>query len=392
MRIIKKKTVAAFLLTLAGMTAGIGSLAFSTANAETKKMISETNEVTKNNTVEIEIEGKKTEVPASGNIWIKSGGFYHFVQNGKLVKGWKRMTSNEGEKTPHWSYFDPKNGRIYTDWHKMGKAEGEKTEHWSYFGPNGWLRTGWQQMGKGTGNPDGNAARHWSYFGDNGWLRTGWQQMGKGTGNPDGNAARHWSFFGGNGWLVTGWKTLTKADGESVEHKSYFGNNGWLTTGLKKINGTLYSFDPRGWMLSDDSEMLNKAQSYSSSTKYLILVNRNKCRTAIFEGKKNNWNYTRYWSCAVGKPSTPTVTGVFRTGQKGLYFNTGTYERCWYFTRFYGSYLFHSVLYDRSSTPSVITDGTLGAKVSHGCVRLNINDAKWIYDVIPSNTTVVVYN
>jgi hypothetical protein len=37
-------------------------------------------------------------------------------------------------------------------------------------------------------------------------------------------------------------------------------------------------------------------------------------------------------------------------------------------------------------------DGRLGMGLSHGCVRLDINNAKWIYDNIPRNTTVVVYN
>ena len=81
MRKIKKKAVATFMVVLAGMTAGIGSLAVSTVQAETEKVTSKKKEVTKNKTVEIEIEGKKTEVPASGNTWIKSNGFYHFVQN-----------------------------------------------------------------------------------------------------------------------------------------------------------------------------------------------------------------------------------------------------------------------------------------------------------------------
>ena len=29
--------------------------------------------------------------------------------------------------------------------------------------------------------------------------------------------------------------------------------------------------------------------------------------------------------------------------------------------------------------------------LSHGCVRMDINNAKWIYDTIPSGSTVVVY-
>ena len=57
---------------------------------------------------------------------------------------------------------------------------------------------------------------------------------------------------------------------------------------------------------------------------------------------------------------------------------------------FYGNYLFHSVIYKQGSM-SVITDGRLGINASHGCVRLNINHAKWIYDHIPRGTKVVVY-
>ena len=32
----------------------------------------------------------------------------------------------------------------------------------------------------------------------------------------------------------------------------------------------------------------------------------------------------------------------------------------------------------------------LGRKASHGCIRLKIDDAKWIYDNCPYGTTVVI--
>ena len=88
-----------------------------------------------------------------------------------------------------------------------------------YFGGNGWLRTGWVQLGKGTGEPDGNSAKHWSYFGPNGWLRTGWQKMGTKE-NPDGNSKVHYSYFGAYGWLVTGKQV--------IDGKTYiFNSSGW---------------------------------------------------------------------------------------------------------------------------------------------------------------------
>ncbi len=140
---------------------------------------------------------------------------------------------------------------------------------------------------------------------------------------------------------------------------------------------------------ADQEAMYDKAQSYSSSTDYLILVNSSTNRVGIFTGSKDNWTMEYYWTCSTGKSSTPTKKGTFTVLSKGKYFNGNTYT-CWYYTQWYGNYLFHSVLYKKNSMTE-ISDGTLGKNVSHGCVRLSIDNAKWIYDNIPLNTTVVSY-
>ena len=132
------------------------------------------------------------------------------------------------------------------------------------------------------------------------------------------------------------------------------------------------------------------AQNYSSGTKWLIVINQGDHKVSVFNGSKGSWILAREIPCSIGKPSTPTVSGVFTTSEKGLYFVSDS-SRCWYYTRFYHGYMLHSVLYWNSS-PSVIQAGTLGGNVSHGCVRLPYNDAKWIYDNIPLGTTVVSYN
>ena len=46
------------------------------------------------------------------------------------------------------------------------------------------------------------------------------------------------------------------------------------------------------------------------------------------------------------------------------------------------------MLYNKNGT---LQDGRVGIPLSHGCVRLEIGHAKWIYDNIPSGTHVVVY-
>lgn len=135
--------------------------------------------------------------------------------------------------------------------------------------------------------------------------------------------------------------------------------------------------------------MWRKAQSYSSNTGYLLMVNLSTRHVGVFTGKQGNWSLKYYWQCTVGAPSTPTVTGEFVTQDKGYYFDSGA-SRCFYWTRFYGGYLFHSTLYYQNFRFEPM-NSTLGAALSHGCVRLQINNAKWIYDNIPRGTKVVSY-
>ncbi len=159
---------------------------------------------------------------------------------------------------------------------------------------------------------------------------------------------------------------------------------GYDTTGVKvdvvkNSDGTLVV----------DTAMYNKAQSYSSTTNWLILTNCTTNRVGIFYGSKGSWDLRYYFTCSCGKSSTPTKKGVFTVGIKGKCFSGDTYT-CWYYTQFSGNYLFHSVLYKKGSI-TTITDGRLGQNLSHGCVRLSITNAKWIYDNIPTGTKVVTY-
>lgn len=140
--------------------------------------------------------------------------------------------------------------------------------------------------------------------------------------------------------------------------------------------------------IGPDAGMYAQVNLYSSSTPYIIAVNRGTRKVGIYQGWRGNWRNIQYWSCTVGAPSTPTVGGVFRVGNRGHYFDSGA-SRCFWWTQFYGNYLFHSTLYNRNGVP---TDSRLGMALSHGCVRLNINNALWIYNNIPRGTTVIVYN
>ena len=106
----------------------------------------------------------------------------------------------------------------------------------------------------------------------------------------------------------------------------------------------------------------------------------------IFKGAYHNWHLVKSVACSSGKASTPTIKGLFTDGNKGSYFISSGGARCKDYTQITGNYLFHSILYDRSG--SYIIDGTLGVPVSHGCVRLALENAEFIYYNIQTGTTI----
>lgn len=251
--------------------------------------------------------------------------YYYDIVYGQQVSGWQRVGST-------WYYLDPNNGNkmVSNGWKQIGNV-------WYYFYAGGAMATNWLQVGD-----------TWYYMGDNGAMRTGWQLI-------NGN----WYYFYSGGAMAYS----TVIDGYTLQA------NGAMLTGQQAVMGA-------------------KAQLYTSNTSNLILVDRAACKVAVFSGRIGNWNMIKYWDCAPGKPSTPTVSGTFTVKGKGTYFDSGS-SRCYWYTQFYGNYLFHSVLYSKYN--GSLVDGRVGMQLSHGCVRLKIENAKWIYDTIPAGTKVVIY-
>ncbi|MBU5477021.1 L,D-transpeptidase family protein [Eubacterium sp. MSJ-21] len=188
-------------------------------------------------------------------------------------------------------------------------------------------------------------------------------------------------------YVIADYPGGTKVDW-TPEKEGYY----WVTVEAMLRDGTVKSVTKgvvANRIQSEESKMQVLANSYASNTSYLLLVNGATHKVGVFSGSKGNWTMLAYWDCSDGKASTPTVRGEFTVGSKGSYFDSGD-ARCYYYTQFYGDYLFHSVLYNKYN--GNLADGRLGMGLSHGCVRLQIDNAKWIYDNIPSGTKVVVYN
>jgi len=157
------------------------------------------------------------------------------------------------------------------------------------------------------------------------------------------------------------------------------------------LDGTFYHADNDGRLSVVDTggnySMWAKAQGYTSSTNYLILINCSDHLVGVYYGDYMNWTCIQMYACGNGKDSTPTVKGSFTVSGKGYSFGSG--YTCYYYTQFYGDYLLHSILYYQNSW--TVMDGRLGMGVSHGCVRLAVENAEWIYDNIPLGTRVISY-
>ena len=108
----------------------------------------------------------------------------------------------------------------------------------------------------------------------------------------------------------------------------------------------------------------------------------------------------RHMLCSTGLDETPTPTGTFYMPKKAY-----AAERTeWYYfkefdcyakyaTRIKGGILFHSVIYSSKSDSSLRTSSVknLGKKASHGCIRLTVDNAKWIAKNCPAGTKVKIY-
>lgn len=136
-----------------------------------------------------------------------------------------------------------------------------------------------------------------------------------------------------------------------------------------------------------------KAEASQKDKPYLIKVNKKMCTVTVYEQDKKG-NYTKPIKAMLCSTGAETPLGTFKTPVK--YRWRLLMGDVWgqYSTRIVNGVLFHSVWYyeKNESTLSNRQYNNLGRMVSHGCIRLNVEDSKWIYDNCPLGTTVVIYN
>ncbi len=103
------------------------------------------------------------------------------------------------------------------------------------------------------------------------------------------------------------------------------------------------------------------------------------------------------WLISSGTSSTPTPTGVYtipsgrNTVRKEWYKFGNVYVK--WATRITGGIYFHSVLFSKANDNTLIGSSLkkLGHQASHGCIRMEVANAKWISDNIAIGTKVIIH-
>lgn len=126
-----------------------------------------------------------------------------------------------------------------------------------------------------------------------------------------------------------------------------------------------------------------------SDTPYLVWTNIDTQRTYIFKGSNGNWKLLKHFICSTGKDRSPTPKGEFKLTYKVPYFGVEKGYRCKNAFGFIGTtYLYHSILFDKTGSYLLEGKGVLGTKASDGCIRFSPENSEWFYNNLVSKTKV----
>ena len=139
----------------------------------------------------------------------------------------------------------------------------------------------------------------------------------------------------------------------------------------------------------DVADVLSPARAYEPvAAQYFFEVDVNNQAVKVWRYNRETKDYTdldRAFICATGTKTYPSPLGTFTlSGRKSPHCKFPTWgggEARWW-TKITEEIAFHSVLYGDSgddSTLKVASFNGLGKRGSHGCIRLTVADAKWIY-------------
>ncbi len=152
------------------------------------------------------------------------------------------------------------------------------------------------------------------------------------------------------------------------------------------------SFDEQIGDNGDYSEIT----SYPPADTYKLIVDyHNQCVYALSRDQNGEFNVlVRVMICTTGGNGNWTPEGTYDMGDSRVRFGYFKDYDCYaqYWSQMMGSFYFHSILYSSRDTDSYSESAynRLGRPGSHGCIRLLVPDARWIYENCAPGTLCVV--
>lgn len=332
-----------------------------------------------------------------------NGKKYYFGSFSAWVKrtGWQRIGN-------YWYYFSS-NGNLYTDRFLSLTENGTKNKY--YVNKRGAMLTGMQEINGKLyyfKRSQGSArSTRYGYCLINRWVKTKnqWYRSGASGSMVKGwiNLAGKEYYLGSDYVLVTNqWITNKKGVRGYLDADGLFNGPGWVNykgkwrylseatsgdegwaTGWTWIGGYKYYFKSNGDMVTDLSNMVG-----FTGGPYLYDVNRTTCTITVL-GRDENGAYTVpviALACSVGLPGTPTPTGTYGMSRAGRWQLLMGPSYGQYATHVVGAgqggIFFHSVAGSATNSYAIsaVEYNRLGSPASHGCIRLCVRDAKWIWD------------
>ena len=155
----------------------------------------------------------------------------------------------------------------------------------------------------------------------------------------------------------------------------------------------------------DTAHALDELKNTDPDKYYILLDLKNQIVT-VYE-RDDAGAYTRIvrrFLCTTGRTevdpedpedeATPTPKGIWKMGGRERFCKFANFgnEYARYWTQIVGDVYFHSIMFSRRDVNKLKSGAysRLGQNVSHGCVRLYVEDAKWLYYYACPGTTIEV--
>jgi len=171
---------------------------------------------------------------------------------------------------------------------------------------------------------------------------------------------------------------------EDIEDRDYAEDKGGIDDETVSGGG----LDEEEIESTEAEEKILEDIDYNDSSDFRIEVDlARQILTVFYKGE-----VLRQMICSGGAPESPTPPGEYATSQKIEYawverFGVGAY----YWIRFFEDYLIHSVPFDENGNMIIEEYEKLGSPASHGCIRLRLEEAKWLYESLPLGVKIVIY-